>query len=138
MTIQMFNNELIKLIYVPVLMLLIGDLLSTFLYHVPEHAFGKFHSAVHHSANRSFLHYAVLNKNPLVLLDGIAGALPYIIFRAGRPSNLKNPVKLGSKRLNYYYHGSSFLYKLILYSIKIKNFNQKTSQQILRGNLIGF
>ena len=80
MAIQMFDSGLIKLIYVPVLMLLIGDLLSTFLYHVPEHAFGKFHSAVHHSANRSFLHYAVLNKNPLVLLDGIAGALPYIIF----------------------------------------------------------
>ena len=69
-----------EFVLVPLSMLLIGDFLSTFLYHVPEHAFGKFHSAVHHSANRSFLHYAVLNRNPLVLLDGIAGALPYVIF----------------------------------------------------------
>jgi len=69
-----------EFVLVPLLMLLIGDFLSTFLYHVPEHAFGKFHSAVHHSANRSFLHYTVLNRNPLVLLDGIAGALPYVMF----------------------------------------------------------
>ena len=69
-----------EFVLVPLSMLLIGDFLSTFFYHVPEHAFGKFHSAVHHSANRSFLHYAVLNRNPLVLLDGIAGALPYVMF----------------------------------------------------------
>ncbi len=61
-------------------MLLIGDFLSTFLYHVPEHVFGKFHSIVHHGKNRSFIHYAVLTKNPLVLLDGFLGALPYFIF----------------------------------------------------------
>ena len=77
---EIFDFWLIKLIYVPFLMLLIGDLLSTFLYHVPEHAFGKFHAIVHHSNNRSFVHYAVLTRNPLVLLDGILGALPYIIF----------------------------------------------------------
>lgn len=69
-----------EFVLVPFSMLLIGDFLSTFLYHVPEHTFGKFHSAVHHSANRSFLHYAVLNRNPWVLLDGIAGALPYVMF----------------------------------------------------------
>lgn len=77
---EIIDFWLIKLIYVPFLMLLIGDLLSTFLYHVPEHAFGKFHSIVHHSNNRSFVHYAVLTRNPLVLLDGILGALPYVIF----------------------------------------------------------
>lgn len=77
---QIFDYWFMKLIYVPFLMLLIGDLLSTFLYHVPEHAFGKFHSLVHHSSNRSFIHYAVLSRNPLVLLDGIAGALPYVMF----------------------------------------------------------
>jgi hypothetical protein len=66
----------LKIFGVAILLLFIGDFLSTFLYHVPEHIFGKFHSLVHHSSNRSFLHYAVLTRNPLVLLDGILGALP--------------------------------------------------------------
>jgi hypothetical protein len=69
-----------KLIYVPLLMLLSGDFLSTFFYHVPEHAFGKFHSLVHHGSNRSFIHYAVLSRNPLVLIGGFLGALPYFAF----------------------------------------------------------
>jgi hypothetical protein len=72
--------SLFKIIFVALLLLFIGDFLSTFLYHVPEHIFGKFHSLVHHSGNRSFLHYAVLTKNPLVLFDGMLGALPYVIF----------------------------------------------------------
>jgi hypothetical protein len=71
---------LIKIILVALVLLLVGDFLSTFLYHVPEHVFGKFHTIVHHGKNRSFLHYAVLTKNPFVLLDGFLGALPYLIF----------------------------------------------------------
>lgn len=71
---------ILKAVGVAALLLLIGDFLSTFLYHVPEHIFGKFHSLVHHSSNRSFLHYAVLTRNPLVLLDGMLGALPYFVF----------------------------------------------------------
>ncbi len=71
---------LIKSLLVTLFLLLVGDFLSTFLYHVPEHVFGKFHTLVHHSKNRSFVHYAVLTKNPLVLLDGFLGALPYLIF----------------------------------------------------------
>lgn len=71
---------LIKIIFVAWLLLLVGDFLSTFLYHVPEHVFGKFHTIVHHGKNRSFIHYAVLSRNPLVLLDGFLGALPYFIF----------------------------------------------------------
>lgn len=71
---------IIKIVVVAFLLLLIGDCLSTFLYHVPEHIFGKFHSIVHHGKNRSFIHYAVLTKNPLVLLDGLLGALPYLIL----------------------------------------------------------
>lgn len=70
----------IKIVSVAFLLLLTGDFLSTFLYHVPEHVFGKFHSIVHHGKNRSFIHYAVLTRNPLVLLDGLLGALPYFIF----------------------------------------------------------
>jgi hypothetical protein len=71
---------ILKSIIACFLLLFIGDFLSTFCYHVPEHVFGKFHLLVHHSKNRSFIHYAVLNKNPLVILDGLLGALPYLIF----------------------------------------------------------
>ncbi len=71
---------LIKAFLVSFLLLLFGDFFSTFIYHVPEHIFGKFHSLVHHSKNRSFIHYAVLTKNPLVMLDGFFGALPYFVF----------------------------------------------------------
>jgi hypothetical protein len=78
------NEELavfiFKIVVVALLLLLIGDFLSTFLYHIPEHVFGKFHSLVHHGKNRSFIHYAVLTRNPLVILDGFLGALPYLIF----------------------------------------------------------
>lgn len=71
---------LLKFILVIYLLLLIGDFLSTFFYHVPEHVFGKFHNIVHHGKNRSFIHYAVISRNPLVLFDGFLGALPYFIF----------------------------------------------------------
>jgi hypothetical protein len=72
--------EVINAVLVALLLLLLGDCISTFLYHVPEHAFGKFHTLVHHSKNRNFIHYAVLTKNPLVLIDGFLGALSYFIF----------------------------------------------------------
>jgi hypothetical protein len=61
------------------LFLLIGDFLSTFIYHCPQHVFGRFHTIVHHGHNRSFLHYAVLTKNPFVLIDGFLGAFFYLI-----------------------------------------------------------
>ncbi len=63
-----------------VLLLLLGDFVSMFLYHVPEHVFGKFHCIVHHGKNRSFIHYAMLTRNPWVLLDGFLGALPHFLF----------------------------------------------------------
>ena len=72
--------SLVKAIVVAILLLIVGDFLSTFFYHVPEHVFGKFHAIVHHGKNRSFIHYAVLSRNPLVILDGFLGALPYLIF----------------------------------------------------------
>ncbi len=71
---------IIKSIFVATALLIIGDFLSTFFYHVPEHVFGKFHGLVHHGKNRSFIHYAVLSRNPLVILDGFLGALPYFLF----------------------------------------------------------
>jgi hypothetical protein len=65
-------------------LLVVGDFLSTFVYHVPEHVWpeGKYHIQVHHSPNRSFLHYAVLSKEPRVLLDGFYGAVPYLLAAA--------------------------------------------------------
>jgi hypothetical protein len=72
--------EIIKTVGTAWLLLLLGDFFSTFFYHVPEHVFGKFHSIVHHGKNRSFFHYAVLTRNPLVFLDGVLGAIPYFMF----------------------------------------------------------
>lgn len=54
-----------------------GDAVSTFAYHVPEHAFGRLHCRVHHESKQNFQHYAVLSSRPLVMLDGFLGALPY-------------------------------------------------------------
>lgn len=62
------------------LLLIVGDFLSTFIYHVPEHAFGRFHVVVHHGKNRDFLHYAVLSRHPMVMLDGLLGSLPYLLL----------------------------------------------------------
>ena len=70
----------VRAVAIAALLLIIGDFLSTFFYHVPEHVFGKFHGLVHHGKNRSFIHYAVLSRNPLVILDGVLGALPYFLF----------------------------------------------------------
>lgn len=61
------------------LLLFFGDFLSTFLYHVPEHIFGSLHLTIHHSAKKDFRHYAILAFNYQVLLDGILGALPYLV-----------------------------------------------------------
>ncbi len=62
------------------LLLFLGDFASTFIYHVPEHAFGRLHCRIHHEKKQTFQHYAVLSKHPLVMLDGLLGALPYILI----------------------------------------------------------
>ncbi len=72
--------ESAKAVAVIVVLLLIGDFASTFIYHVPEHAFGRLHCRVHHEKKQSFQHYAVLSRHPLVMLDGLLGALPYILL----------------------------------------------------------
>ena len=61
------------------LLLFFGDFLSTFVYHIPEHIFGNLHLQTHHSWKKDFRHYAILTFNPLVLLDGILGAIPYLL-----------------------------------------------------------
>lgn len=72
-----------KIILVVALLLLSGDFVATFLYHVPEHIFGRYHHLVHHSSNRSFIRYAFLTKNPLVLISGFLAAFPYLVFVPG-------------------------------------------------------
>ena len=62
------------------LLLLLGDFVATFGYHVPEHVFGKFHTAVHHSPRRSFVRYAIRHRQPIALIDGFLSAAPYLIF----------------------------------------------------------
>ncbi len=64
------------------LLLVLGDFFSTFCYHVPEHVFGRLHLTTHHSAKKNFRHYAILTLNTQVLLDGILGALPYLLVAA--------------------------------------------------------
>ncbi|MEL6816265.1 MAG: hypothetical protein AAFP03_15855, partial [Cyanobacteria bacterium J06598_3] len=73
-------TETFKALSVLALLLLLGDFLSTFIYHVPEHAIGKLHCRIHHETKQTFQHYAVLSQHPLVMLDGLLGALPYIIL----------------------------------------------------------
>ena len=58
---------LIRLLATASLLLLLGDFVATFCYHVPEHVFGKFHSIVHHSPKRSFIRYAIKNRQPIAL-----------------------------------------------------------------------
>jgi hypothetical protein len=60
------------------IVLVVGDLASTFLYHVPQHLWGKLHLRTHHDRSRSYWDHAVISKDPEVMLDGFLGALPYI------------------------------------------------------------
>lgn len=69
-----------KVLLITFLYLLIGDFISTFFYHVPEHIFGKFHAIVHHSPNRSFIRYAIISRKPLVLIAGFLSAFPYLLL----------------------------------------------------------
>ena len=64
------------------IVLVVGDFASTFFYHVPQHVWGKLHLRTHHDRKRSYWDHAVLSRSPQVLLDGLLGALPYIIIAA--------------------------------------------------------
>ncbi len=70
----------LKAIVVAWLLLFLGDFFSTFCYHVPEHVFGTLHLRTHHASKKEFRHYAVLAPQINVLLDGILGALPYLLI----------------------------------------------------------
>ncbi|NEP18385.1 MAG: sterol desaturase [Leptolyngbya sp. SIO4C1] len=62
------------------LMLLIGDFLATFVYHVPEHVFGRYHAVVHHSPRRSFVRYVIRKGQPQALVSGFLAAFPYLML----------------------------------------------------------
>lgn len=64
------------------IVLILGDGASTFLYHVPQHLWGKLHLRTHHDRSRSYWDHAVISKDPAILLDGLLGALPYIVIAA--------------------------------------------------------
>ena len=64
------------------IVLIIGDFASTFFYHVPQHVWFKLHLRTHHDRRRSYWDHAVLSIDPAVLLDGLLGALPYIVLAA--------------------------------------------------------
>src|SRR5271156_4765135 len=61
-----------------VIVLIVGDLGSTFLYHIPQHLWFKLHLRTHHDRNRSYWDHAILSKDPEILLDGLLGPLPSI------------------------------------------------------------
>lgn len=71
---------MLEAIAVAWLLLFFGDFFSTFFYHIPEHVFGSLHLQTHHSWKKNFRHYAILTFNLQVLLDGILGALPYLLL----------------------------------------------------------
>ncbi|MBD2451101.1 fatty acid hydroxylase [Nostoc sp. FACHB-152] len=73
---------MLETIAVAWLLLFVGDFLSTFVYHIPDHVFGSLHLKTHHSWKKDFRHYAILTLNFQVLLDGILGALPYLVMAA--------------------------------------------------------
>jgi hypothetical protein len=64
------------------IVLIVGDFGSTFFYHVPQHLWFTLHLRTHHDRKRSFWDHAVISRDPSVLLDGILGAVPYLIVAA--------------------------------------------------------
>jgi hypothetical protein len=62
-----------------ILTLLVGDFGSTFFYHVPQHLWFTLHLRTHHDRRRPYFDHAVLSTDPAVVLDGVLGAIPYII-----------------------------------------------------------
>ena len=64
------------------IVLVAGDFASTFFYHVPQHLWFTLHLRTHHDRKRSYWDHAVLSKDPSVLLDGLLGALPYLLIAA--------------------------------------------------------
>jgi hypothetical protein len=67
---------------VAAVVLVAGDALSTFFYHVPQHLWFTLHLRTHHDRRRSYWDHAVVSRDPAVLLDGFLGAVPYLLVAA--------------------------------------------------------
>ena len=76
------SSPVISAIAATLIVLVVGDFASTFLYHVPQHVWGKLHLRTHHDRRRSYWDHAVLSRDPQVLLDGFLGAVPYMVIAA--------------------------------------------------------
>ena len=63
-----------------VVTLVVGDFASTFFYHIPQHLWFTLHLRTHHDRKRSYWDHTVLSRSPEVLLDGLLGAIPYIVI----------------------------------------------------------
>lgn len=74
------GSPVISALVAMLIVLVVGDFGSTFFYHVPQHVWGKLHLRTHHDRRRSYWDHAVLSRDPAVLLDGLLGALPYIVL----------------------------------------------------------
>jgi len=66
-------------LFAATVVLIAGDLSSTFFYHVPQHLWFTLHLRTHHDRRKTYWDHAVLSRDPAVLLDGFLGALPYIV-----------------------------------------------------------
>jgi hypothetical protein len=75
-------SPVISAIAATFIVLVAGDFASTFFYHVPQHVWGKLHLRTHHDRRRSYWDHAVLSRDPQVLLDGLLGAVPYMVIAA--------------------------------------------------------
>jgi len=75
----MSGSPFLSLLVAVLIVLLVGDFASTFLYHVPQHVWGKLHLRTHHDRRRSYWDHAVISRDPAVMLDGFLGAVPYIV-----------------------------------------------------------
>lgn len=69
-------------VFAALTVLVVGDFGSTFFYHVPQHLWFTLHLRTHHDRRRSYSDHAVLSLDPFVLLDGLLGAIPYIVVAA--------------------------------------------------------
>jgi hypothetical protein len=74
------GSPAISAIEAMLIVLVAGDFASTFFYHVPQHVWGKLHLRTHHDRRRSYWDHAVLSRDPGVLLDGLLGAVPYMVI----------------------------------------------------------
>jgi hypothetical protein len=70
------------LVLAALVVLVVGDFASTFFYHVPQHLWFTLHLRTHHDRRRSYADHAVLSRDPWVLLDGLLGAVPYLLTAA--------------------------------------------------------